>query len=190
MIGVKERGQVDDDCRDEFCASRDELPPTSNAEEAVESLKSKLTSDNWEEVCHGLVQIRGFTKLYVSTTGPKLDCLIPLIVGCLSSLRSAVVKAALTCVEDLIFTLKSNIKYFVDGTSSCILLALMERSSFDKKFIKEQAHTVLKLLIATMPPAFAIKAALPLTTHSRPQFRAQVAFTLDFALQMVTKIEV
>jgi hypothetical protein len=100
------------------------------------------------------------------------------------------VKAALLCIEELVLSLKGDINRFVDGSDSCILLSVINKSSFEKKFIMAQAHSVLGSLIAVLPTVNVVEVALLLTSHIRPTFRAQVAFAMDLALQKVDNIQV
>ena len=167
-----------------------DLTPLSNPGDIAASLEKQLLSRNWVETCEGLLQFRRILRFHTSVFEVKLDELVRSVIACLTNLRSAVVKAALLCIEDLALVLKGDITRFVDGSSSCILLSVIEKSSFDKKFVMAQAHSVLKSLIAVLPTVNVVEVVLLSTSHIRPTFRAQIAFAIDLALQKVDNIQV
>jgi hypothetical protein len=62
------------------------------------------------------------------------------------SLRSAVVKETLLCLDVLLARRASEFKEFVSSDTSSLFYALLEKSSFDKKFVMSSARNTLSLL--------------------------------------------
>jgi hypothetical protein len=174
----------------DFHVLSSDLQPFSNPNDVATLLEKQLLSTNWHELCEGLLQFRRILKFHAFVTEEKVYQLVPHVVTCLTNLRSAVVKAALLCIEELVLSFKGDSNRFVDGSDSCILLSVINKSSFEKKFIMAQAHSVLGSLIAVLPTVNVVEVALLLTSHNRPTFRAQVAFAMDLALQKVDNIQV
>jgi hypothetical protein len=166
------------------------LGPVSSPSASAELLEHQLKSKDWVIVCNGLLQFRRILLHDVEVVEGNLENLVPLLVKCLSSLRSAVVRATLFCIQDLTTVLKCDLSYFINSESSSIFYALLEKSSCDKKFLTAQAHSILETLINYVPIEVIIEAILPLVTHNRPQFRTQVAFTISHTLKRAGNIEV
>ena len=101
---------------------------------------------------------------------------MPLLLVSLANLRSAVVKAALLCVIDIMNTRQLSVAPFISAEKSSLFHALLEKSSFEKKFVMSDARRALYLLVDTAPAEVIITSAFLFGKHSRPLFRALVAF--------------
>ena len=160
------------------------VEPLAEPHVVTESLERKLSSNKWSDLCEGLLQFRALVVHHTDEVGEReLTKWMPLLLVTLANLRSAVVKAALLCVIDILNTRQLSVAPFISAEKSSLFHALLEKSSFEKKFVMSDARRALYLLVDTAPSEVIITSALLLVKHSRPQFRAQVAFSIAIAVE-------
>ena len=151
-------------------------------EESARRAVEKIQSADWQLACQGLAECAIIADVEQTENLLDLELLIPALIQHLGSLRSAVVKETLLCLDVLLARRASEFKEFVSSDTSSLFYALLERSSFDKKFVMSSARNTLSLLVRSVPTPLLLSAAVELTEHSRAQFREQVAVVIHEAL--------
>jgi hypothetical protein len=150
--------------------------------ESARRTVEKIQSADWQLACQGLAECAIIADVEQTEDLLDLELLIPALTHLLGSLRSAVVKETLLCLDVLLARRASEFKEFVSSDTSSLFYALLEKSSFDKKFVMSSARNTLSLLVRSVPTARLLNAAVELTEHSRAQFREQVAVVIHEAL--------
>lgn len=174
----------------EFHAETCRLKPLADPSAVARSLDANLGSNDWSSNCEGLLQLRALVTHHQEEVNQVIfEKWVFLVIRCLSSLRSAVVRAALLCVTDLVNTCGELVGPFVTSEKSSLYYTLLEKSSFEKAFVMEQARGALQQLVQVLPAGHVIACALPLVKHNRPQFRAQVAASLLCTLERADSSE-
>jgi hypothetical protein len=168
----------------EFHADTCRLERLADPGAVARSLDANLGSNDWSSNCEGLLQLRVLVTHHREEVNEATFAKwMSLVIRCLSSLRSAVVRAALICVTDLVNTCGELVGPFVTSEKSSLYYTLLEKSSFEKNFVMKQARGALQQLLQVLPVERIITCALPLVKHNRPQFRAQVALSLLCTLE-------
>jgi len=141
------------------------------------------TSD-WFSQFEALTDLRRIAKFspQLLTTPTQLRPIVTNVVEILDSLRSAVARAALVCLHDLLAAYRKH----MDSELHVVLPACLRKAVDPNSFLADEADKVLQAMCRSVSEARGLAAVLSFLTDTRaknPRARAKLTFCLVHLIQ-------
>lgn len=165
----------------EYISTAD-LVDLQSSTDCLATLVKRLDGDDWVTVCEALNNVRQLTKYHAASLGEHLESVVKLVVKAMRNLRSALIKTSLMTMTDLFGQFGDQMLGLLD----IVTLELLQKSTQDKKFVKDEAARALSAMITHVSPIPQLKALAPFAVHKSPKIRARATVSM---LQAASRLD-
>lgn len=146
-----------------------DLKDVEDPSEHLATMVERLGSTDWATVCEALNNVRQLTKYHAPSLEGLLEPLVKLVLKAMRNLRSALIKTSLMTMADLLGAFGDKMLCLLDA----VVLELLQKSTQDKKFVKDESDRVLSEMVALLSPIPLLGLLAPYAAHKSPKVRAR-----------------